>query len=57
MRELRALILTARVSQPIDGAADAQRPPIEHVQVDHRGRDIGVPEELLHRPDVVAVFQ
>ena len=48
---------TGGVSQPIDGAAHSQRPPIEDVQVDHPGGDVAMPEQFLHRPDVVAVFQ
>ena len=38
-------------------AANPQRPPIEDMQVDHRGRDVAMPEQFLHGPDVVAVFQ
>jgi hypothetical protein len=30
---------------------------IEHMRVDHRGRDIAVPQQLLHRPDVIASLQ
>src|SRR5439155_6626911 len=34
-----------------------RRPPVEHVRVDHRRPHIAVAEELLYRPDVVAVLE
>src|SRR5206468_3919395 len=33
------------------------RPAVEHVRVDHRGADITVAEQLLHRANVVPVLQ
>jgi hypothetical protein len=38
-------------------APDAETAPIENVGVDHRRSDASVAEELLHRSDVVAVFE
>ena len=44
-------------SQAIDRTANPQRAPIEDVQVDHCRSDVAMPEQFLHGPDVVAVFQ
>ena len=43
--------------QEVHRALDAPAAAIEHVSVNHRGLHALVPEELLHRPDVVAVHQ
>ena len=56
-RATRAKNETGGFSRAIDWAADPQRSPIENVQIDHRGADVAMPEQLLHGPDVVAVFQ
>ena len=45
------------LSQAIDWAADPQCPPIEDVQVDHRGSDVAMPEQFLHGANVVPVFE
>jgi hypothetical protein len=41
----------------IGGTLDAKRTAIENVRVDHRRRDIRMPEQLLDRSNVVARFQ
>lgn len=33
--------------------SEPQRPPIQHMRVHHRRAHVRVPEQLLHRPDVV----
>ena len=38
-------------------ASDSSPTPIQNMRVDHRGAHVGVPEQLLNRADVVAVFQ
>lgn len=55
-RELRGLI-PPHPLRTIDRTADAQRPTIENVQINHRGTDVAMPEQFLHGPDVVTVFQ
>lgn len=47
----------ARRSQPIERTFDAERPAIHDVQVDHRGPDVLMAQELLHGPNVVPIFQ
>ena len=44
-------------SQSIDGTDHAQRSLIEHVRVDHSRLHLRVPQQRLHRPDVLARFQ
>ena len=41
----------------IQRAAHALAAPIENLCVDHRGRYILVPKQLLHSTDIVAIFQ
>ena len=44
--------------QAVERASDPESAgSLEHVRVDHRGRHVAMPEKLLHRPNVVAVFQ
>jgi hypothetical protein len=50
-------ITTARLSQPIEGTSDAQGSSVHHVQINHRCRYVGMTEQFLHRPDVVAVLE
>ena len=47
----------SHASQAIDRAAHGKRASIEHVRIDHRRTDVGVPEQLLHRTDAVTVFE
>ena len=47
----------ARSGLGIEWAAHGQAAAIENVRIDHRGLDIFMAEELLHRADVVTVFQ
>jgi hypothetical protein len=56
-RELRRYAGHRRASQPIDRAADTQRPSIQNVQVDHRRRHVGMPEEFLYGANVIAVLE
>jgi hypothetical protein len=42
----------------VEGAADASAAcPLQDVGVNHRGLDVGVPEELLDGADVIAVLE
>ena len=41
----------------IERAHDAAAAAVEYVRVDHGGGDVLVPEQLLHRPNVVAGFE
>ena len=43
--------------QSVHRATDTPAPTVQDVCVNHGGRHIGVPEQFLNRPDVVAVFQ
>jgi hypothetical protein len=51
----------AVLREPLLGAVKrAFHPPpalVQHMGVDHRGRDVLVAEQLLHRADVVASLQ
>ena len=38
----------------IEGTPDAEATFVQDVRVDHRGCDVGVPEQFLNGPDVVA---
>ena len=46
-----------RTSEPVDGAAHAERTTIEHVRVHHRRTDVRVPEQLLHGSNVVPILE
>jgi hypothetical protein len=45
------------LSDAVDGTAHAERTTFEHVRVHHRRADICVPQQLLHRPKVIAVLE
>src|SRR5450432_3988469 len=42
---------------PVKRAAHAVRPLSHHVRVDHRGLEVGMAQQLLHRADVVAILK
>ncbi len=42
---------------PIRGASDRTRAPVEDMRVDHGRTDVVVAQELLDRPDVMAIVQ
>ena len=44
-------------SQPVGRTPHSQRSSIEHVRVHHRRRHVRMPQQLLHRSDVVAVLE
>jgi hypothetical protein len=44
-------------SKSVDRAANSGRSPSEDMGVDHRRLDVLVPQQFLHRPDVVTVLQ
>lgn len=47
-----------RLDDEIEGTSHAAETPVfGHVQIDLGGRDVLVPEQLLHRPDVVSRFE
>lgn len=56
-RRARARITTVDNLQRVRRAPHPETPAIQHVRVNHRCPDIGVPQELLNRPDVRARFQ
>ena len=43
--------------QSVHRATDTPAPTVQDMGVNHSGRYIGMPEQLLNRPDVVAVLQ
>ena len=43
--------------QFIEGAADSEGSPIDHVGIDHRRAEIFVAEEVLDGADIVIVFE
>jgi hypothetical protein len=49
--------MEAGVSEPVERAPHAQPATVQHVRVDHRRADVRVPQQLLHRPDVIAGLQ
>src|SRR5687768_1082442 len=44
-------------SETIDGAAHAERTAIEDVRVHHRRAHVGMVQQLLHGPNVVAILE
>ena len=46
-----------RLLEAVYGTAHAERTAIEHVRVHHRRADIRVPQQLLNRPNVIAVLE
>src|SRR5882672_9399590 len=53
---LRAQIGRARLLDAVERAPHAAPALVQHMGVDHRSRDIRMPEQFLHRADVVAGF-
>ena len=55
------LKLTTRIgprrSQPIDRAEKTSTTSLNHMRVEHRCRDVGVPQKLLHRSNFVSCLQ
>ena len=43
--------------QSVHRATDTPAPTVQDMGVNHSGRYIGMPEQLLNRPDVVAVLK
>ena len=43
--------------QGVEGALHAAPAAVEDMRVDHGGRDVGVPQEFLDGPDVVATLE
>ena len=41
----------------IEWAAYALATALEHMRIDHGGPDVLVPQEFLHRTNVIAIFQ
>ena len=46
-----------RLSQPVEWTANAKPAAVQHVQIDHRRTDIGMPEQLLHCSHVMTVLE
>ncbi len=44
-------------SHPIQRAADARRPSMKDMRVDHRHFDITMPQQLLDSPNVRSTFE
>jgi hypothetical protein len=44
-------------SQPIGRTADAPPPAVEHMRVEDRRLDVVMPEQLLHRANVISVLE
>ena len=49
--------LWEQLPQDIHRASDAASATVEYVGIDHRRAYIAMPQQLLDRPDVVAVFE
>ena len=47
----------AALSQPVERTPNAKAATVQHVQVRHRRGDVGMPEQLLHGANVVAVLE
>jgi hypothetical protein len=47
----------ARLSQPVERTPNAEPAAVQHVQVDHRRTDVGMPEQLLHGANVMTVLE
>jgi hypothetical protein len=45
------------VSGRVEGTADGEAAPVEHVGVDHSGLDVFVAREFLDGADVVSIFK
>ena len=46
-----------RTPRAVERASHTQPTPVQHVRAGHRRFHVDVPQQLLHRPHVVAVFQ
>ena len=44
-------------SQAVEGTAHAAGSPVQQLGVDHRGPEVGVPEEFLDRSDVLPILK
>jgi hypothetical protein len=44
-------------SQLVRGAGNASAAFVKNVRIDHCGTHVIVPQEFLHRPDVIAILQ
>ena len=53
----RRIRIRTAMSERVDRASDPSRAAIQHMGVDHRCLDILVAQELLNRPDIVAVLK
>jgi hypothetical protein len=49
--------LAANRSQPVGWASYAKATPVQDVRIDHRRAYIGMPQQLLHRADVIPALQ
>ena len=47
----------SRPSQPVEWTPNSKPASIQHVQLRHRRADVGMPEQLLHRANVVSVLE
>ena len=54
---LRIVLYKAIVLQRIERTDYAEPRLIQYMGIDHRCRDIGMAEQLLHRADVIAMIQ
>ena len=43
--------------KPVRRALDAPPAPVQHMRIDHRGADIGMPEQFLDGADVVSILK
>ena len=53
----RAAAVAREVLQSIDRAVDTTPAPIQDVRVNHGRAHVPVPEQFLHRPNVIAILQ
>ena len=54
--EFETSLIVSR-SASVERALHADARPVEHMGIDHRGADVLVAQQLLHGPNIVAVFQ
>ncbi len=47
----------ARLSQPVERTGNAKPAAVQHVQVNHRRTHVGMPDQLLHGPNVMTVLE
>ena len=53
----RSGAIHCEVPRPIQGTDHSASAAVQHVRVDHRRADVGVPEQFLNRPDVITRFE